>query len=132
MTAYATSTDYIAYAGDAAPSDVARLLDRASDLIDSIVTVAFTVDAVTNLPTSTTLAAALKQAACAQVEFWVKEVGEGNDVDGLAGTQVTISGYMGKRAPRVAPRALDCLRKYGLIGASGGGLSRVPWGTGLQ
>lgn len=134
MTAYATASDYIAYAGGVAPSDVARLLDRASDLIDSVVTLAYDTDPVTILPTDATLAAALKVAACAQVEFWI-EVGEGNDIDGLAGTQVVAggaAGYAGKRAPRLAPRALDQLRLYCLVGPSGAGLSRVPWGTGLQ
>jgi hypothetical protein len=129
VTAYATSVDYTAYAGGVAPSDVARLLDRASDLIDSIVTVAFAVDAVTKLPTDAAQAAALSKAACAQVEFW-QEVGESNDVDGLAGTQVGVFGFSGKRAPRYAPRMLDLLRSAGLLGASSRG--GTPWGTGLQ
>ena len=54
------------------------------------------------------------------------------DIDGLAGTQVSVAGFAGRRAPRIAPRAKDVLRTAGLIGPSGGGLSRVPWGTGLQ
>jgi len=129
-TAYATAADYAAYAGAAAPADAARQLQRASDLIDSIVTVAYAVDG-SGMPTSATLLAALNAAACAQVEFWT-EVGEANDIDGLAGTQVSVAGFAGRRAPRIAPRAKDVLRTAGLVGPSGGGLSRVPWGTGLQ
>ena len=128
---YATSSDYTTYAGGVAPSDITRLLLRASELIDSKVTTSFLVNTGTSLPSDATVAAALRDATCAQVEFW-QEVSEGNDIDGLAGTQITVSGFTGKRAPRLAPRALDILRQYGLIGASGGGLSRVPWGTGLQ
>lgn len=95
-------------------TDAPRLLARASQRIDSAVLAAFDIDIVTALPTDSTVAAALRDATCAQVEQWL-EVGEENDIDGLAGTQIAVTGFSGKRAPRIAPRALDILRDAGLM-----------------
>lgn len=95
-------------------ADAARLLARASQRIDATVLAVFDVDTDTQMPTDTDVAAALRDATCAQVEQWL-EVGEENDIDGLAGTQIAVTGFSGKRAPRIAPRALDILRDAGLM-----------------
>lgn len=119
MTAYATLAELGTFTGSA-PSDEAsqtiaeRMLERASELLDDVVVAAFAVDSVTELPTDAGIAAAMSDACCAQVEFWL-EVGEESDVDGLAASDVSIGGYSGKRAPVVAPRALRILRSAGLM-----------------
>jgi len=114
MNPYATTADLDAFLGAAGPADADRLLLRASELLDAVVVAAFEVDADTELPTDTDIAAALRDAACAQVEQWV-EVGEANAIDGLHGTSFALSGYSGRRAPRLAPRARDILHAAGLL-----------------
>lgn len=114
-TPYATPAELEAFlpAGSAV-DEAERLLARATELIDEVVRLPFTVSTVTGLPTDSTLAGALRDAVCAQVEQWL-EVGEENDVDGLAGTQVGIGAYSGLRAPKVAPRAVRFLGNAGLL-----------------
>lgn len=115
MKAYATDAEYLVFTGlTTAPDDIDRLLMRASELIDNTVTVAFAVDDTDQLPTDTDVADAMRDAACAQVEFW-SEVGEGNDIDGLAGTKVSAGSYSGDRAPVIAPRASRLLQNAGLV-----------------
>jgi len=122
-TAYATSTDLTAYTGAPAPADADRQLQRASDLVDSVVCATFSVDGA-GLPTLPAILAALRDATCAQVEQW-SEVGEVNAVDGLAGTSMNIGGYQGVRAPEVAPRTLEILAGAGLLSPAGSTLSVV-------
>ena len=90
-----------------------RLLARASELVDSVVRARYAVDTA-DAPTDATIAAALTLAVCAQYEQWI-EVGEANAIDGLAGTQIAVSGYSGGRAPAVAPRAMAALKAAGLL-----------------
>ena len=115
MKAYATSVEYLTFAGSTtAPADIDRLLMRASELVDNTVTLAYAVDDTDELPTDTDLAAALRDATCAQVEAW-QEVGESNDVDGLAGVDISVGSYSGPRAPKLAPRAFRILQNAGLV-----------------
>jgi hypothetical protein len=111
---YATTSELADWLGTSAPADAERLLERASELLDSIVVASFAVDPETKLPTDADTAAALRDACCAVVEFW-REVGEENDVDGLAGTPVSTGGYSGRRAPANSPRAIRILRQAGLL-----------------
>lgn len=119
MTAYASSADLTVWldSDTTMPDDVDRLLDRASELIDDVVRQPFTVDTLGN-PTDENVQVILQSAVCAQVEQWL-EVGEENDVDGLAGTQVSTTGFSGLRAPTLGPRALRILRTSGLLGQPG-------------
>jgi hypothetical protein len=114
--AYATTGELEAYLGSsrAAPTDAGRLLVRASEVIDALVTRPFAIAVDTGLPTDPDQAAALRDACCAMVEFWM-EVGEENDIDGLAGTQVQAGGYSGLRAPANSVRAIRILRGAGLL-----------------
>lgn len=115
MTSYATQAELVSFLAEGTPvPDGARMLARASELLDGVVLAAFSVDTVTNLPTDADVAAAMRDACCAQVEAWL-EVGEENDVDGLAGTQIAVTGYAGPRAPTVAPRAFRILHTAGLM-----------------
>jgi hypothetical protein len=111
--AYATSDDLAAWLGKDAPADAARLLTRASALLDGVVYVSFAVDDA-GLPCDAGVAETMRDAACAQVEFWL-EVGEEHDVDGGAGSPVTVGGLSFQRPKRLADRALDALRIGGLM-----------------
>ena len=112
--AYATTAELAAWLGTDAPPDSERLLSRASELLDATVYVAYAVDSATGLPADPDAAAALRDAACAQVEFWI-EVGEVHDLDGGAGGQVSIGGLSMRRPGRLSGRALDLLRTAGLM-----------------
>lgn len=95
--------------------DAARLLMRASELLDDKVRRPFAVDATTFLPTDADLAAAMRDACAAQVEFWL-EVGEDHDISGLANRQVSI-GHLSVEAlpPELGPRAKRILNGAGLL-----------------
>lgn len=111
--AYATAEDLAAWLGRDAPADAARLLARASALLDVVVYASFATDD-SGLPCDAGAAATLRDAACAQVEFWL-EVGEEHDVDGGAGSQVAVGGLSMQRPGRLGDRALDALRTGGLM-----------------
>lgn len=102
----------------AAPADALRLLTRATELIDDTVRAAFEVDD-DGIPTDATVAATMRDATCAQVEYWLT-VGEDHDVEGLGGTQVSIAGYSGTLAPELSPRALRILSSAGMLSISSG------------
>jgi len=111
---YATSSqvaDWIA-PGEA-PADLARLIARASELVDSHVRATYATN-TDEEPTDATVAAAMRDAVCAQVEQWI-EVDETNAIDGLAGGQISVDGYSGQRAPELAPRARHILKVAGLL-----------------
>jgi hypothetical protein len=112
--AYATPADLAAWLGTDAPEDSERLLRRASELLDANVYGAYAVDSATGLPADPDAAEALRDATCAQVEFWV-EVGEAHDLDGGARSQVSIGGLAMQRPGRLSARALDLLRTAGLM-----------------
>lgn len=118
MKAYATAAEYEVFSGQTAPTDFDRLAMRASELIDNTVTEWFHCDDIDQLPTDPNTAKAMSDACCAQVEFW-KEVGESNDVDGLAGTEVQTGQYKGNRAPLLSPRAVRILQNRELINGRG-------------
>ena len=114
VVAYATSAEYSVFVDGDAPAGIDRLLVRATEIVDDHVRVAYAVDTVTQLATDTDIAEALSDATCAVVEFW-QEVGEEHDIDGLAGTEIKVGGYSGKRAPELSPRAHRILSTAGLM-----------------
>lgn len=117
--AYASAAQLEAFVAPAVWSsidaaDVDRLLARATEVVDDHCLGAFLVDSDTDLPTDTDVAAALQNATCAQVEYWV-EVGEEHDVSGVAGRNVSIARFSIDRLPPVlAPRAARFLAQQGL------------------
>jgi hypothetical protein len=114
LSPYATIDELADFLGSrSAPIDAERLLRRASERVDSLVTAGFAVDS-DGIPTDAGTARALRDACCAVVEFWM-EVGEENDLDGLAGTPVSGGGVTGRRAPANSVRAIRILRKAGLL-----------------
>ncbi len=99
------------------PSEAARLLQRASELVDDKVRAAYAIDTGTSLPTDTDVATALSDATCAQVEFWL-EVGEEHDTGGMANRQVAIGHLSVDRLPpELAPRAFRLMHAAGLLSA---------------
>lgn len=117
-TSYATAEDLAGWLPAEKMEEVRgnadRLLRRATELIDDHVTYPYRVDDTTKLPTDTTIAGVMRDACCAQVEFWI-EVGEENDIDGLAGTQVAVAGYSGPRPPLLGPRTRRILGDAGMF-----------------
>lgn len=79
---YATTTQLAEYLGTAPPLDAARLLLRASQLLDAdfLLPAVYGVDEL-GMPTNPLVAAGFADAVCAQVEFW-GEVGEETDISG--------------------------------------------------
>lgn len=113
--AYATDEQLTAFlATGTVVTDSGRLLRRASELLDRHVRAWFHVDNATDLPTDETVAEAMADACCAVVEAWL-EVGEENDVDGLAGTKVSVGHYSGERSPELPPRAQRFLTNADLL-----------------
>lgn len=113
-TAYATTAELETYlpASMDLPEDAERLLMRASERVDDYVLAAFSVDE-DGIPTDALVAGALRDAACAQVEFWI-EVGEAHDVDGIRGG-MTVPGTSYEAPPTLAPRARSFLARGGLM-----------------
>src|SRR4051794_40827609 len=93
-----------------------RILQRASELVDSYVRVPFALDSETNLPSDETIAQVMSDAACAQVEFWL-EVGEDHAVSGLANRQVSIMSLnLSALPPELGPRCERILSTAGMLG----------------
>jgi hypothetical protein len=117
---YATPADLTAWlpAGTAV-TDPDRLLARASSKVDGLLlTAIYDVDG-TGAPTDPQVAAAVRDATCAQVEWWLAT----GDETGAASLYQSVS--IGKialtragsasPAPTVSPRAVEVLQLAGLI-----------------
>lgn len=96
------------------PTDLSRLLERASELLDDYLRSAVYPVDVDGLPTETDDIAALGDATCAQVEFWMA----GDEEDDVLGPLVDLTIGAVKATPQVplvlAPRAARILRAAGL------------------
>ncbi len=122
MKAYATRSEYETFSGQTAPEDIDRLLDRASELLDNKVTAPFEIDDTDGLPTGTlvvqghsvTLASIMRDACCAQVEFW-QNGGEDSDIEGLFRSEISVGGFSGKCPPEMSRRAFRILQNAGLL-----------------
>ncbi|WP_425829300.1 hypothetical protein [Streptomyces fractus] len=116
--AYATPGRLAEWTGRPAPPDVARLLARASEDIDAAL--------LTAVYEPAAVAAALADAVCAQVEYWLATGSDGittTDVwDSVSIGPVSLSGRTGESTSPViiagvelAPRAYRTLRRAGLL-----------------
>src|SRR5215468_1410138 len=117
--AYATLADLATYTGreSAAPGDE-RLLQRAQDLVDEALASSwYTVDANGNA-TDTGVQAALKNAVCAQVEWWRgvdDEIGGSWQRAQLGGAALALyAGGQPHGRARLCPRAREELRTKGI------------------
>jgi len=124
-TLYASLADLSAYLGGAEPPATAtRLLLRAQDLIDTaLISSLFAIDdPTTGNPTDAGVLAALKKATCAQVEFWITN---GDELDELGqwqsfsieGISATRRADDSRRRERLCDRARDALRAPQVSGA---------------
>lgn len=123
---YATPTqlaDYLSAEDAAEVSEAERVLARASELMDDTLRRPFALNPATDLPADPKFADALRDATCAQVEYWL-EVGESHDTGGMAHKQVSIGHLsMASLPPELAPRAKRTLHAAGLL--SGRGFDRA-------
>jgi len=125
MITFITSTEYQAFVGCSPsdlPSDWSRVAQRASELIYEAAFMNWTIPATTaEVPT------AIKDATCAQVEYWLEEVGEGLDrLQPSSDTYTNVGGVIMNRQPKVlAPRAKRFLFMEGY-------LNRDVYPTGLK
>lgn len=119
---YATTTQFAEYLQAAPPLDAARLLLRASQLLDAdfLLPAVYDVDD-DGMPTDPLVIAGFADAVCAQVEFW-GEVGEETDISGpLQGAQIgSVNLQFGAGANRSGPSyyAPKLLRALGSIPSS--------------
>lgn len=120
---YATPEQLTAWTGKPAPPDAERLLARASEDVDDALTRAVYLTDDAGMPTDPDIAAALRDAVCAQVEY---QLAMGDDGTGAAGRwdsvsigPVSMSGRKdGPQAPGdvdLAPRAHRALTRAGLL-----------------
>jgi hypothetical protein len=133
VTTYATVEQLAAAPWGLAPPDAARLLVRASEVIDQALrTAIYDVDAITGAPTEAAVIQVLADATCAQVEFW--ETGDEEDdilgpVQGisLAGMQIQYGGSGVVSGGRVAPTYLAPRAHRILVNAGLRDMQPVSW-----
>lgn len=119
--AYASPGDLAAYIDGEAPDNADRFLARASEVIDqALLTAVYDVDSGGNA-THATAVAALRDATCAQVEFWLAG-DEEDDILGptqgvaVGGLQLQYGAGANRTAPMyLAPRAARHLRTCPVI-----------------
>ena len=121
-TSYATSADLTSWLGEQAPVDADRLLARATLDIDyALIGVLYDVD-VAGMPTEPiTVIPALRDACCAQVEWWLVTNDEVGEMDlyhqiNAADQGLQVSRTPGRR-PRLSPRTLEILQLAKLLPA---------------
>ncbi|MBL1107986.1 hypothetical protein JK361_25925 [Streptomyces sp. 5-8] len=119
---YATVDEYQAYTGaPTATAQTAGLLSRASRMLERLVLryCVYDVDAVSGLPTHPLVAAAFRDAVCAQVAWW-ETVGDPSGADAVGWGSVAIGSVQlgrsvtavsGEDAParQLAPEVWDAL-----------------------
>lgn len=117
MAVYATADELATYTGQAAPADADRLLTRASELIDEV-TRGRAADAWADpLPDPVSDdQAALRDATCAQVEFWMS-LGEEHDVEGVRGGVTVGAVHIDNLPDTLGVRAARALRRRHLLSA---------------
>jgi hypothetical protein len=102
VVVHATAQDLAGWLDGETPPEAARLLARASRLVDRHVYAGYRVDD-DGLPVDEHVRDALRDATCAQVEQWLA-VGEDHDVEGVEGA-VSVGGASFTLPPSLAPRA---------------------------
>lgn len=102
--AFATTSDLTEYLGSSI-DDAARLLDRASEVIEDNIFVTYDIDEK---------AEALKLATCAQVEYWTV-IKEKFAISGYKGNIKIGDASMEINYDELAPRAERYLYKAGLL-----------------
>ncbi|MFB7617824.1 hypothetical protein [Kitasatospora sp. NPDC056181] len=125
---YATSSDYQTYTGQAPAADTDRLLAKASRFLDAQILRScwYLVDDA-GLPTDPLVAAALRDATCAQAQWW-GDVGDSTGAAGAGwgnvqigsvslGRSVTAVNGTDSAARQIAPEVWDALQSPDLTPA---------------
>lgn len=112
MSQHATAEELATWLGEDAPENATQLLRRASNLIDAIVVAPYA-KLTDGTIIDTNVANALRDAACAQAEWWMK-TGDAEEASARfqssgKGISVTSTGR------RLAPQAEDVLFTGGLL-----------------
>ncbi|MES9804923.1 hypothetical protein [Streptomyces cinereoruber] len=89
---YATPEEYEAFTGTTAPANAARLLARASRLVDRAVVASLYDTDLSGYPADTDIRDGFRDATCVQVEAWVdrESAADGGD-DPAAGPWTSVS-----------------------------------------
>ncbi|MYW48881.1 hypothetical protein [Streptomyces sp. SID161] len=125
---YATVDEYQAYPGAlTATAQTAGLLAKASRMLERLVLryCVYDVDTVTGLPTHPVVAAAFRDAVCAQVAWWDR-IGDSSGADAVGwgsvaigsvqlGRSVTAVSGEDAAARQLAPEVLDALNDPALV-----------------
>jgi len=117
---YATSADLTSWTGEQAPVDADRLLRNAAlDINYALRGSLYVVDSSSRMPTDPVVIAALRDACCAQVEWWLVTNDEVGEFDLYHQINAADQGLQVSRAPgrraRLAPRAFEILQLAGLF-----------------
>lgn len=121
-TPYAVAADVIAYCSTLAPPpaepEIDRLILRACDLLDAhLIGTQYDVDTNGNPTDTVTVIPALRNAVCAQVEWWLSSNDELGELDQYQSTTVegvTLNRGANLKVLDLAPRAVNHLRVAGL------------------
>jgi hypothetical protein len=120
---FATSAELDVFIGTdyAVPVDADRILQRASEIVafSTIGLYSGYWHTVTVDDPHDTFTEGLRDATCAQVEFWL-EVGEEHDIVGLTGAVTSGRLFLSKLPQQLAPRARRFLLGAGLLHARAG------------
>ncbi|MFG2076975.1 hypothetical protein [Nonomuraea maritima] len=120
MLVYATPADYTDYTRAAAPADIEGELERASERIDELLTVAVYRTDETGMPVEADKREAIMRATCAQAA-WSLEVGDKYGVASayksvrIGSVQLDRGGNGESGPPRYAQDAVSILRRAGLL-----------------
>ena len=113
--AYASKSEFAEYSGipyDSQPDNINRLLERASELLDYYTAGNYS-------PANAAHVAAMQLAVCQQVEMWLEQGGDSEDVigsvQGYRIGSVSVSRAEQAPAPVLAPRARRTLLPLGLL-----------------
>lgn len=124
MGPYATSEQLGTYLDTPVPADAARLLVRASEVVnDHTITAVYDTDDGGN-PTDSVVLEALSKAVSAQVEYWLAGDEEDDVLGpvvsvGISGVQLQYGSGVNRPTPSyLAPRAARHLRSAGLLGGT--------------
>jgi hypothetical protein len=110
---YATTTDLVTYTGSAAPAGADNLLQRASRLLDADLfrLYVYDVDTTTGLPTDPDVAATMRDAVCAQVDWW-DELGDSKGALGAGWDDVQIGSVkLQRRSPTAVGASASAARE---------------------
>lgn len=113
---YATVDDLTTWLGSYPPANAVSLLARASLVVDELLTAAVYPVDVDGAPTDVTAQAAMRDAVCAQVEWWMAAPVDGCG-DGKARLRPANRQAGDPKMPRpdIAPDAIRTLHRAGLL-----------------